>query len=131
MHEPKTKIHKDTDIYLVNSFGKTKSFYSILKNVFLGGSIINHGGQNPLEAVRYNCTILHGPNVSNFSEIYKFLNNQKITRKIYNSNQTANILNKLFTSKKSQKNIKNKINLIGQKILKKNMYEINLILNRV
>ena len=118
-------------IRLVNSFGKTKSFYSILKNVFLGGSIINHGGQNPLEAVRYNCTILHGPNVSNFSEIYKFLNNQKITRKIYNSNQTANILNKLFTSKKSQKNIKNKINLIGQKILKKNMYEINLILNRV
>ena len=42
MHEPKTKIHKDTDIYLVNSFGKTKSFYSILKNVFLGGSLINH-----------------------------------------------------------------------------------------
>ena len=131
IHEPKTKIDKDTDIYLVNSFGKTKSFYSILNNVFLGGSIINHGGQNPLEAVRYNCNILHGPNVSNFNEIYEFLNNQKITKKIYNLNQTVNILDKLFTSKKSQKNIKNKINVIGQKILKKNMHEINLILNKV
>ena len=131
MHEPRTKINKETDIYLVNSFGKTKSFYSILNNVFLGGSIINHGGQNPLEAVRYNCNILHGPNVSNFTEIYKFLSNKKISKKIYNINQTAYFLDKLFSSKNSQKNIKNKINLIGQRILKKNIHEINLILNKI
>ena len=131
MHEPKLKISKETDIYLVNSFGKTKTFYSMIKNVFLGGSLINHGGQNPLEAVRYNCNILHGPNVSNFNEIYKFLYNQKISKKVINLNQTINILDKLFNSKKSQKNIKDKINKIGQKILKKNIDEINLILNKV
>ena len=131
VHEPKTKIHRDTDIYLVNSFGKTKSFYSLIKNVFLGGSLIEHGGQNPLEAVRYNCNILHGPNISNFYEIYNFLYNQKITKKVINLNQTVNILNKLFNSKKSQKNIKDKINKIGQKILKKNIDEINLILDKV
>ena len=131
MHEPKTRIHEDTDIYLVNSFGKTKSFYSVINNVFLGGSLIKHGGQNPLEAVRYNCNILHGPNVSNFNEIYKFLNEQKISKKVINLNQTTNILCKLFNSKKSQKNIKDKINKIGQKILEKNIDEINLILNKV
>jgi len=131
MHEPKTRIHKDTDIYLVNSFGKTKSFYSVIKNVFLGGSLINHGGQNPLEAVRYNCNILHGPNVNNFNEIYNFLNKQKISKKIKNLNQTTKILDKLFNSKKPQKNIKDKINKIGQKILEKNIGEINLILNKV
>ena len=131
MHEPKTKINNDTDIYLVNSFGKTKSFYSVMKNVFLGGSLIKHGGQNPLEAVRYNCNILHGPNVFNFTEIYKFLDKQKISKKIHTLNQAVNILDKLFTSKKSQKNIKNKINKIGKKILKKNIYEIDLILNKV
>ena len=131
MHEPKTKIHQDTDVYLVNSFGKTKSFYSVIKNIFLGGSIIKHGGQNPLEAVRYNCNILHGPNVSNFIEIYNFLNKQKISKKIYNLNQAISILDRFFTSKKSKKNIKNKINAIGQKILEKNMYEINLILKKI
>ena len=130
-HEPKSRINEDTDIYLVNSFGKTKSFYSLIKNVFLGGSLIEHGGQNPLEAVRYNCNILHGPNVSNFNEIYKFLNKQKISKKVINLNQTSNILNKLLNSKKSQKNIKDKINKIGQKILEKNIDEINLILNKV
>jgi len=131
LHEPKTRIHQDTDIYLVNSFGKTKSFYSLIRNVFLGGSLIEHGGQNPLEAVRYNCNILHGPNVSNFKEIYEFLHNQKISKKVINLNQTINVLHELFNSKKSQKNIKNKINKIGQKILKKNIDEINLILHKV
>tara|TARA_B100001939_G_scaffold327045_1_gene321067 strand:- start:38 stop:1288 length:1251 start_codon:yes stop_codon:yes gene_type:complete len=131
MHEPKNKIHPDTDVYLVNSFGKTKSFYSIIKYVFLGGSLIKHGGQNPLEAVRYNCNILHGPNVSNFNEIYKFLHKQKISKRVINLNQTTNILDKLFSSKKPEKNIRNKINKIGQKILKKNIDEINLILKKV
>ena len=130
MHEPKMKINKKTDIYLVNSFGKTKSFYAIIKNIFLGGSLINHGGQNPLEAVRYNCNILHGPNVSNFEEIYKFLNEQKISQKINNVNQASNNLQRLFDFKNTKKNIRKKINSIGQKILEKNMHEINLILKK-
>ncbi len=131
LHEPKTKINKNIDVYLVNSFGQTKSFYSIIKNVFLGGSLIKHGGQNPLEAVRYNCNILHGPNVSNFKEIYKFLNKRKISKKIYNLNQASIILDKLFKTKTSNKNIKNKIKVIGNKILKRHIQEINLILKKI
>ena len=73
IHEPEKKIDRETDIYLVNSYGTTKSFYSVSKNVFLGGSLINHGGQNPLEAVRFGCNVMHGPNVENFKEIYDFL----------------------------------------------------------
>ena len=65
---PEKKIPNNIDVYLVNSYGKTKPFFSICKNVFLGGSIINHGGQNPLEAARFGCNILHGKNVSNFKK---------------------------------------------------------------
>ena len=67
-HESNRKIDNDTDIYIVDSYGKTKTFYNLCKNVFLGGSIIKHGGQNPLEAARYGCNILHGPNIENFSK---------------------------------------------------------------
>jgi 3-deoxy-D-manno-octulosonic-acid transferase len=84
-----------------------------------------------LEAVRYNCNILHGPNVSNFNEVYRFLEKQKISKKIYNHNQAANILEKLLNTKKSKINIKNKVKLIGEKILKKNIHEINLILKKI
>ena len=63
--------------------------------------------------------------------ILKFLNEQKISKKVININQTTNVLYKLFNSKKSQKNIKDKINKIGKKILEKYIYEINSILNKV
>ena len=55
------KIDKNAEILIIESYGQTKSFYSICKNVFLGGSLINHGGQNPLEATRFGCNIMHGP----------------------------------------------------------------------
>ena len=129
VHKPKKKIDINTDVYLVNTFGETKSFYSLIKNIFLGGSLINHGGQNPLEAARYGCNILHGPNVQNFSEVYQFLNKQNISKKIYSYNQTANHLEKLIYSKKEKKKFNKKIKIIGKKILKKNIKEIYIILN--
>ena len=43
-------------------------------------SIIPHGGQNPLEPAREGCFIFHGPNVSNFKEIYAFLNKNEVSK---------------------------------------------------
>ena len=63
-----------------------------------------HGGQNPLEATRYGCKVLHGPNVSNFKEIYRFLNKKNLSRKITNQDQlitvSSNILIQKITLKK-------------------------------
>ena len=122
-------INEKTDIYLVNSYGKTKSFFSLCNNVFLGGSIIKHGGQNPLEAVRYGCNILHGPNVSNFSEIYNFLKRNKIAIRVNKKENMIYTLNKLFKKKTNLKKIKNKLNMIGKKILTNTYKKINLIAN--
>ena len=73
--------------------------YNICKTVFLGGSLINHGGQNPLEATRYGCNILHGPNVENFKEIYNYLGKLKISLKVNNYSQLSTKLIS-FLSKK-------------------------------
>ena len=59
--------------------------------IFTGGSLIPHGGQNPLDAVRNNAIVIHGPNVGNFKEIYKFLNNEKISFKYNNLNQAIRL----------------------------------------
>jgi 3-deoxy-D-manno-octulosonic-acid transferase len=124
-HEPQKKIDKEIDVYIVNSYGKTKSFYSECKNVFLGGSLINHGGQNPLEATRYGCNILHGPNVDNFKEIYEFLQRNKITSEIKSHKIAINKLDKLLMKKNNSKKIQYKLNLIGKKILKETYKEIS------
>ncbi len=125
LDEPKKKINPNTDIYLVNSYGKTKLFYKACKNIFLGGSLIMHGGQNPLEATRYGCKVLHGPNVSNFREIYKFLNKKNLSRKITTQNQLVNYIIKYFRSKHNSKKITKDLHLIGMDILNKTYKEIN------
>ncbi len=127
LHEPKTKIEEDTDIYIVNSYGKTKSFYSKCKNIFLGGSIINHGGQNPLEATRYGCNILHGPNISNFKEIYDFLKSKKISKKINSQMEMILSLKYFFSKNLSTKKTQKKLNIIGQNILNKTYNELNFL----
>tara|TARA_Y100000591_G_scaffold239725_1_gene210361 strand:- start:8619 stop:9860 length:1242 start_codon:yes stop_codon:yes gene_type:complete len=126
LHFPKKNIPLNTDIYLVNAFGKTKSFYNSCNNVFLGGSIVNRGGQNPLEATRFGCNILHGPNIQNFNEIYKLLKNLKLSNKIQNENKMAILLEKLFkkNNKTNSKNKIKKLRLIGKKILNKTYKEI-------
>jgi 3-deoxy-D-manno-octulosonic-acid transferase len=58
----------ETDILLADTLGELGLFYRLNDIAFIGGSLIPHGGQNPLEAARLGCAILHGPHVFNFSE---------------------------------------------------------------
>ena len=124
LDEPKKNINFNTDIYLVNSYGKTKSFYKNCKNVFLGGSLIKHGGQNPLEAARYGCSIIHGPHVYNFKEIYNYLKRSKISYCIKKTNNMASQLYLLFKKNNNSRKIQNKIKITGDHILKKTYDEI-------
>ena len=124
LDHPKNKIKPDTDIYLVNSYGKTKSIFKICKNVFLGGSLINHGGQNPLEAARYGCCVFHGPHISNFKEIYEHLQKKKISFKVKNQNHLTNLLQKKLDKKNFSKKTMKNLSLEGIKILNKIFNEI-------
>ena len=72
-HSENKKLRKNIEVYLVDSYGDSKAFYSISKVVFLGGSFVPRGGQNPLEPVRYGCNIVHGKHIYNFTEIYDML----------------------------------------------------------
>ena len=121
-------INQETDILIVNTYGKTKHFFSIIKDVFLGGSLIKHGGQNPLEAARFGCNIYHGPNIYNFNEIYKFLNNQKISKKIKNINSLVKELKLNLSKKSNPKKLIKKINVLGKGILNNTFNELKIYL---
>ena len=123
-HSSNKKNLKNIDIYIVDTFGETKKFHKIGCSVFLGGSIINRGGQNPLEAARYGARILHGPNVDNFKEIYKTLLELKVSKKINTSKELASQI--IF---KRNKNLGDKIKKIGVKILKKTINDLDKLIN--
>src|SRR5712671_6535921 len=62
-----------TDIYVADTMGELGLFYRLAPIVFMGGSLVAHGGQNPIEAVKLGASIVHGPHVFNFSGVYEAL----------------------------------------------------------
>jgi 3-deoxy-D-manno-octulosonic-acid transferase len=122
-HSSNTKSLKNIDIYIVDTFGETKKFHKVGTSVFIGGSIINRGGQNPLEAARYGARILHGPNVDNFKDVYKSLSNLKISKKITTPRELASSI--IF---KRNKKLGDKIKKIGVKILKETINDLDKLI---
>jgi len=66
-----------TDVYIADTVGELGLFYRVAPIVFMGGSLIPHGGQNPIEPAKFGAAILHGPHVSNFADIYAALDRAK------------------------------------------------------
>ena len=118
------KLKKDTDIYLVDTYGEASRFYSLSNVTFMGGSMIKHGGQNPLEPARLGNYIISGPNIENFKEIYKFLEKNRMSIRTSNTTKIKKIIS-MRLNKKFSNNNKKKIFRIGDKILKKNFSYIS------
>ena len=127
-HSSKPKNLDNIDAYIVDTYGETKKFYQISKVIFMGGSLIKRGGQNPLEPTRFGSIILHGPNIDNFTDIYELLNNLKISHKVSGVNSLINLINKFISSSNKNKNYL-KVEKIGKRIFKKTIIEFNQLLN--
>ena len=123
LHTSPKKLSKDTDIYIVDTYGETAKFYSLSKLTFLGGSLIPHGGQNPLESAREGNYILYGPHIENFKEVYEMLEKLKITTRVNSIKNMKSIVRQKINF--LQRNTVNKkLKYLGDKILNKNLYEI-------
>jgi 3-deoxy-D-manno-octulosonic-acid transferase len=64
---------EQTDIYVADTLGELGLFYRLAPIVFMGGSMVEHGGQNPIEAIKLGAAVVHGPHVFNFNDVYDAL----------------------------------------------------------
>jgi len=123
------QVDDKTDILLINSYGETLKFLDISKYAFVGKSLIQSlamdSGQNPIEPARLGCKILHGPNVSNFAEIYDDFKTLGIAKEIKSSDELCLSLIELFIENKpkNSENIK-KIDNYGQNIFNNVILEL-------
>ena len=62
-------------ILLIDSIGQLMKFYGTADLAFIGGSIIPHGGHNPIEPAAWGMPILAGPHFFNFSHVSQLLQN--------------------------------------------------------
>ena len=123
LHTLSKSLKKDTDIYIVDTYGDASKFYSLSKLTFVGGSLILHGGQNPLEPAREGNYIISGPNIDNFKEVYQILKNLKIANKVNSIRNLKKIILKKINYTENRK-VKHKLNYLGNKIINKNIFEI-------
>ena len=67
------RCDENTQVLLGDSMGELLSYYSVCDIAFIGGSLIDTGGQNMLEAAAASKPILFGPSVFNFEQIAQLL----------------------------------------------------------
>jgi len=78
---------RGTDVYVADTIGELGLIYRVAPIVFMGGSLVRHGGQNPIEAAKLGAAILHGPHVWNFTEIYASLDEARGAEEVLDVNK--------------------------------------------
>lgn len=89
-------IDRTTDIYIADTMGELGLLYRLAPAAFIGGSLVPHGGQNPLEPARLDCAIVHGPHVFNFADIYRDLESRKASILVSNSRDLTETIRHLL-----------------------------------
>jgi 3-deoxy-D-manno-octulosonic-acid transferase len=80
---------RDTDVYVADTLGELGLIYRVAPIVFVGGSLVSHGGQNPIEPIKLGAAILHGPHIWNFAEIYAQLDQAHGAEEVTDVDQLA------------------------------------------
>ncbi len=56
-------------VYIIDTLGELADLYAVSDIAFIGGSLVERGGHNPIEPARWSIPVLTGPSVFNFQEI--------------------------------------------------------------
>ncbi len=86
-----------TELYVADTIGELGLFYRLATASFIGGSLVPHGGQNPIEAVQLGTVVIHGPHIHNFMDIYGALDGNEGAMQIHDADSLALAVKSLFT----------------------------------
>jgi 3-deoxy-D-manno-octulosonic-acid transferase len=86
----------ETDLYISDTIGELGLYYSLAPFAFIGGSLVPHGGQNPIEAIKLGAGVITGPHWHNFPEVYQLLAQQAACRFVTGAEDLAGVLRELL-----------------------------------
>ena len=89
--------HTGLDVIVVDSLGVLKSLYGLADIVFVGGSLVNCGGHNPLEPAAWGKPLLYGPHMQDFAQIAAWLCKAQGARQVIDADQLAQAVDGLLT----------------------------------
>ena len=89
-------INKNTQVYLADTLGELNDFMVYADFVFIGGSLIKHGGQNLLEPARLGKPVICGPHMFNFTDELELLLKHQACIQVSDIEELESLFNKLL-----------------------------------
>lgn len=82
-------VTMDTDVFIGDTMGELLLFFTVAQVAFIGGSLIERGGHNPLEAAALKLPVIFGPSMTNFKEIANLLEQSHGAIRIHSVDELA------------------------------------------
>ena len=127
-------INDNVDIYVADTLGELGLFFRLAPISFMGKSLVNLGGQNPLEPARLGSAVLFGPHMWNFPDITETLLAAGAAEVVCNPDELTEALNRLLPNLKlcrSRGNLGQEIAGSQYEVLKRVMNEIHPFIEAV
>jgi len=90
------EVKRSTQVLLGDTIGELNFLYSLSDVAFVGGSLIDHGGQNLLEPAAQSLALLSGPSLRNFSDISEQLIKKEGLTVIRNAQELSDVFVQLI-----------------------------------
>jgi 3-deoxy-D-manno-octulosonic-acid transferase len=87
---------RSSDAYVADTIGELGMLYKLAPVAFIGGSLVDRGGQNPIEAVRQGAVVLVGPHWQNFGDAYSALINNRGAIVVHSAAEIADAARRLL-----------------------------------
>jgi 3-deoxy-D-manno-octulosonic-acid transferase len=88
-----------TQPLIVDTIGELERVYGAADLVFVGGSLIPHGGQNLLEPAAQGIPVLHGPHMHNFAQESQLLADAGASRQVADGEELGRIAAELLSDR--------------------------------
>jgi 3-deoxy-D-manno-octulosonic-acid transferase len=84
------------DVLVVDTTGELMSFYAAADVVFVGKSLCEHGGQNPIEPALFGKAVVVGPNMENFPSVMDDFISAQALRQVRDSQELEKAIGDLL-----------------------------------
>lgn len=124
---------QDDQVFLIDKMGELVFMYGCSDVAFVGGSLADIGGHNPLEPTAMGVPVISGPRVFNFNQVYESLEKANGVITVQNAEQLAEQVQDLLSRKdKSQSLTQNALTVLkaNQGALERHMHVINQYLDQ-
>lgn len=92
-------------VLILDQLGKLRDLYPLADAVFMGGSLVRHGGQNPVEPATHRRAIIHGPWVFNFEELYDCLDEEGASLRVASESELVFVLKRILGSEREKEHL--------------------------